>query len=99
MTGKAEFFARVRDEIRKATALFPASVAERSAYPRLLADAVRREITERWPATLERFQQEFERVGGTFYRVARLAQVPALVASIAREREARRVVTWYPSGF
>jgi L-lactate dehydrogenase complex protein LldG len=99
MTAKADFFARVRNEIRKAAALFPASVAERSAYPRQLADAVRREIAERWPTTLERFQQEFERVGGTFYRVARLAQVPALVAGIAREREARRLVTWYPTGF
>jgi L-lactate dehydrogenase complex protein LldG len=99
MTGKDEFFERLRAEIHKAPALFPASVTERSAYPRQLADAVRREIAERWPATLERFQQEFERVGGTFYRAARLDHVPPLVASIAREREARRLVTWYPRGF
>jgi L-lactate dehydrogenase complex protein LldG len=99
MTGQAEFFARIQREIRKAAPLFSASVTERSAYPRQLADAVRREIAERWPATLERFQQEFERVGGTFYRVARVDHVPALVGGIAREREARRLVTWYPRGF
>ena len=51
MTAKADFVARVRNEMRKATALFPASVAERSSYPRQLADAVRREIAERWPTT------------------------------------------------
>lgn len=99
MTGRAEFFARVRDQVLKATALFPASAAARPAQPRLLAETVRRELSERWPATLERFQQELERVGGTFYRLPSLDEVPALVARIAREREARRLVTWYPAKF
>ena len=52
---------------------------------------------ERWADTLQRFQHEFERVGGTFYRVATLHALPDLIARIARERDAHRVVTWHPS--
>jgi L-lactate utilization protein LutC len=60
-------------------------------------ETVRRELAERWPETLERFRREFERVGGVFHRVERVAAIPVLVAAIARERSARTLVTWHPT--
>lgn len=98
-TTKEEFFNRIRAEMRKTTGLFPASVADRPARPGALAETLRRELSERWPAILERFQREWEGVGGTFYRVASLGHVTAVVARIARERQARRLVSWYPTAF
>jgi len=96
-TTKAAFFARIRDEMRKTPGLFAATTAPRPPAPRRLAETIRRELSERWPQTLERFRREFERVGGDFHRVATVADVPGLVARIARERGGRRVVTWHPT--
>jgi L-lactate dehydrogenase complex protein LldG len=97
MTTRAAFMARLRTELGKTSGLFAATVAERPAAPAALADTIRRELAERWPETLERFRDEFERVGGVFYRVAALGDVPAVVARIAHERAARRVITWHPA--
>jgi L-lactate dehydrogenase complex protein LldG len=77
--------------------LFHASVATRPRQPREIADTLRRELAERWPETLERFRGELERVGGVFHRVASAGDVPEVVGRLAREREARRVITWHPS--
>jgi L-lactate dehydrogenase complex protein LldG len=96
-TTRAAFLARVRAEMTKTTGLFPAAATERPVQPGRRAEALRRELAERWPQALERFRQEFERVGGRFHRVATAAEVPALVGSLARERQARRLVTWHPS--
>ena len=93
MTTRAAFLARVRDEIAKTRGLFPATTAERPARPRERLEVLRRELIERWPQNLQRFRAEFERVGGVFHR-ARPADVPALLARICRERDARSVVTW-----
>jgi L-lactate dehydrogenase complex protein LldG len=95
VTTKTEFLARVRDQMRKRPGSFAASTATRPQHPAAEADTIRRELAERWPETLEKFRQEFERVGGVFHRVASLALVPALVGSIAREREARALVSWH----
>jgi L-lactate dehydrogenase complex protein LldG len=81
----------------KTPALFPAAPSLRPAQPRQVADTIRRELAERWPAALDRFQREFERVGGVLHRVAAVHEVPAVVGRLAREREARGVVTWHPS--
>ena len=97
MTTREEFLSRIRAEIRKTGGLFPASPAPRPADPRAVADTFRRELAERWPQALERFRREFERVSGVFYRAASLDDVPQIVAGIAREREARRLVAWHPS--
>lgn len=94
MTTRAEFLARIRGEMAKTRGLFPARTAPRPADPRAVAETLRRELAERWPQALERFRREFERVGGVFYRVGALADVPQVVAGIAREREARRLVAW-----
>ncbi len=94
MTTRAEFFSRISAEMVKTRGLFPARTAPRPADPRAVADTIRRELAERWPAALERFRREFERVGGVFYRVAAFADVPQVVAGIAREREVRRLVAW-----
>jgi len=97
MTTRAEFMGRLRGELGKTSGLFSATVTERPADPAALADTIRRELAERWPETLARFREEFERVGGVFYRVSTLAAVADVVNVIARERDARRVVTWHPA--
>ncbi len=96
MTTRAEFLTRIRAEMAKTTGLFPAPVAPRPADAPALAETIRRELAERWPETLGRFRKEFERVGGIFYRARSLAEAPQVIASIAREREARRLVAWDP---
>ena len=97
MSTRAEFMGRLRAELAKTSGLFPAAVSERPAAPAALADTIRRELSERWPATLERFRSEFERVGGVLYRVPAHADVAAVVARIARERDARRLISWHPA--
>lgn len=97
MVTRNEFFDRIRAEMRKTPGLFAANVAERPARPGLLAEAVRRELSERWPETLERFRREFERVGGVLHRVTSVADVPPVVGALGRERHARRLVTWHAS--
>ena len=81
----------------KTPALFPAAPSLRPAQPRQVADTIRRELAERWPAALERFQREFERVGGVLHRAPSVREVPAIVGRLARERDARSVVSWHPS--
>ncbi|MBI1733846.1 MAG: lactate utilization protein [Candidatus Rokubacteria bacterium] len=98
MTTRAEFLDRIRAEMRTTGGLFVARPAERPARPADAAEIVRRQLAERWPETLERFRAEFERVGGVFHRVARVADVPAVVGTLARERAARRLVAWHPTG-
>jgi L-lactate dehydrogenase complex protein LldG len=94
---RTEFFQGIRREVRGAAALFPAAVAERPRDPREAAEIVRRQLAERWPATLARFRAEFERVGGVFHRVGLAEQVPAMVGRLARERDGRRLVSWHPA--
>ncbi|MGH7392969.1 MAG: hypothetical protein ACREM3_26470, partial [Candidatus Rokuibacteriota bacterium] len=89
MTTRPEFFARIRKEIGKTPGLFPAAPSERPTQPRRLLETLRRELSERWPETLDRFRHEFERVGGVFHRVGSVSEVPDVVARIARERGAR----------
>jgi L-lactate dehydrogenase complex protein LldG len=81
----------------KTPALFPATPSLRPAQPRDVSETIRRELTERWPIALERFQREFERVGGVFHRVPGVEEVAAVVGRLAREREARSVVSWHAS--
>jgi len=96
MTTKADFLARVRREMAKTPGLFPAAPAERPVRPRERLDLLRRELSERRPQMLERFRAEFERVAGVFHRVSSVAEVPAALERICRERDARRVVAWSP---
>lgn len=95
MTSRAEFFARIRAGVAATPGRFPARTAPRPTDPRAVAETVRRELAERWPAALERFVREFDRVGGVFHRAPALADVPPIVAGIARERGARRLVAWH----
>ncbi len=97
MTTRAQFLERVRGEMAKTRGLFPASPALRPARPREAAEAVRRQLAERWPHALERFQAEFERIAGVFHRVARVDEVPAVLARIAAEKGAREIVGWNPA--
>jgi L-lactate dehydrogenase complex protein LldG len=94
VTSRAEFLSRIRGEMAKTRGLFPARTAPRPADPRAVAETLRRELAERWPAALERFRREFERVGGVFHRVGALGDVPQAVAGISRERDVRRLVAW-----
>jgi len=94
VTSKSEFLARIRTEMAKTPGLFAASPAERPAQPGRRLDVLRRELSERWPQTLERFRLEFERVAGVFHRVATAAEVPAALERICSERAAQRLVAW-----
>jgi L-lactate utilization protein LutC len=94
VTARAEFMDRIRREMAKTLGLFPARGAERPAEPVVAAEVLRRRLAERWPQALERFRQEFERLSGVFYTVDSMSEVPAVVGRIARERNARRVITW-----
>ncbi|MBI4609635.1 MAG: lactate utilization protein [Candidatus Rokubacteria bacterium] len=94
MTTRAKFIQRVRHEMARSRGLFSAKTAERPADPVAVVETIRRQLAERWPEALEKFREEFERVGGVFYRVRLMDDVPALIGSIAREREAHRIVTW-----
>ncbi len=95
-TSRAEFFARLQAQVARARPLFPAAPAERPAQPARLAQALRSELAGRWAPTLDRFQAQFERVGGVLHRVPGVADVPPLLARLAAERGARRAVTWHP---
>jgi len=97
MTDRAAFLDRIRAEMGKTRGLVPAAVAPRPSHPREIAEALRRELAERWRETLERFRTEFERVAGVYHRVATAGEVPDVIGAIAREREARTVVAWHPA--
>ena len=97
MSTKAEFLARIREQVRRAPARFAAATAGRPRHPAAEAESIRRELAERWPETLDAFRREFEGVAGVFHRVGSIDMVPDAVARIAREREARGIVTWHAS--
>jgi L-lactate dehydrogenase complex protein LldG len=97
MATRAEFLDRVRREMKKTRGLFRAASAPRPTRPREAAEAVRRELAERWPRALERFQSEFEGIAGVFHRVNRLDEVPAVLARVAAAKGAREVVGWDPA--
>lgn len=97
MAARVEFLERIRREVAKTPGLFGASTAPRPVDPAAAAEAIRRELAERWPEALERFRQEFERVAGVFHRARDLDAVPAVIGDIARERGIRSLVTWDPA--
>jgi L-lactate dehydrogenase complex protein LldG len=95
MTTRAEFMARIRREMAAAAPSGAVAPMARPARPAEVAETIRRELAERWPETLARFRAEFERVGGVLHRVRGVADVPGVVAALARERQATRLVTWH----
>jgi L-lactate dehydrogenase complex protein LldG len=94
MATRESFLEGIRREVQRAGSSFPASVSARPGRPADAADLVRREMAERWPEALDRFQREFERVAGVFHRVAHWGDVPRVVAGVAREKGAQAVVAW-----
>jgi len=94
MATRAEFLDRIRREVGKTSGLFEARTAPRPPQPAEAALAVRRQMAERWPEALQRFREEFERVGGVFHRARTAAEVPAVVLAIARAKSAREIVAW-----
>jgi L-lactate dehydrogenase complex protein LldG len=104
MTDRATFFGRIRTEMARAHgptgAVAPhatGAVAPRPSHPREIAEALRRELAERWPETLEGFRVEFERVAGVYHRVASRDEVPGVIGAIAHARQARRAIAWHPA--
>ena len=97
MATRAEFLERIRREARRTDGLFTAATATRPARPEEAAEAVRRQMAERWPEALDLFRREFDRVGGVFHRAADRAEVPSVVLEIAREEGATAVVAWDPA--
>lgn len=96
MTTRAEFLGRIRHRMPPGRPSLAPEVAERPADPAEAVEVIRRQLSERWRETLDRFQSEFERVAGVFHRVPTAAEVPDVVGRLARERQARRVVSWHP---
>lgn len=97
MASRAEFLGRVRAEVARSPGLFAATTAPRPSHPREAAEAVRRQMAERWPAALDDFVREFERVAGVFHRVPTLGHVPDVIRAIAVERGVEDLVTWDPA--
>ena len=94
MTTKAEFFQRIRGEMARAHGLAPGALAPRPVRPRERLELLRRELSERWRQNLDRFEQEFERVGGVLHRVGDAGEVPEVIVRIAAEGAMHRVVAW-----
>jgi L-lactate dehydrogenase complex protein LldG len=97
MASRADFLARVGAEVRRARPLFEAAPAPRPPRPREAAEAIARQMAERWQEALARFRAEFEAVGGVFHRVERLTEVPGVIAQVARAQGARELVAWEPA--
>jgi L-lactate dehydrogenase complex protein LldG len=97
MAERAAFLERIRTEVGKTRGLFDASTAPRPTHPAEEAQAIRRQMAERWPEALERFKEEFERIAGVFHRVATLDDVPGVIVDVARQKSATRLVAWEPS--
>ena len=106
MTDRAAFLGRIRTEMDRARGAGGAAgpvltvaggLTPRPSHPREIAEALRRELAERWRETLERFRLEFERVAGVYHRVASVGEVPDVIDSIARERGGRRAIAWHPA--
>ncbi|HUF93585.1 MAG TPA: lactate utilization protein [Candidatus Limnocylindria bacterium] len=95
MTARADFMRRLRAEMARTPGLFTAAPSPRPARPRERVELLRRELAERWPATLEQFRAELERVGGVFYRVPTAAEVPAVIGGLARARGFTSLVSWH----
>jgi len=96
MTTRAEFLGSIRREMNKTGGLFMAPSVPRPVDASQTAEAVRRQMLERWPLALERFREEFERVAGIFHRVATLDEVPGAIRGIAQERQVKSVLSWHP---
>ena len=97
MAERAAFLDRIRTEVAKGRGLFEASTAARPERPADAAEAIRRQMAERWPDALERFKNEFERIAGVFHRVAGWADVPNVIVDVARQKGATKLVAWEPS--
>ncbi len=96
MATRADFLTRIRQEVRRTPGLFPAAPAPRPERPAEAADAVRRQMAERWPGALQRFAQEFEQVSGVFHRVTGIEDVPRVIRALARAKDARELTAWDP---
>jgi L-lactate dehydrogenase complex protein LldG len=93
VTTREAFLARIGAEVRRERP-GAAAPAPRRADPVAAAEAIGRQLAERWPEAVERFREEFERVAGVFHRAPTWGDVPAVVVGIARERGAQDVVAW-----
>ena len=91
---RAVFLERIRREVARAAAVSGATTAPRPAHPEAAAEAVWRQMAERWPEALRTFTREFERVGGIFHRVADRTAVPGKLLEIARAEGATALVAW-----
>jgi L-lactate dehydrogenase complex protein LldG len=97
MATRAEFLEGIRREVERGGAAFPASASVRPHRGMEAAEAVRRQMAERWPEAIDRFAHEFARVAGVFHRVAAWSDVPEVILGIAREKGATTLVAWHES--
>ena len=91
---RALFLERIRAEVERSGEISAAPTAARPLHPEAAADAVRRQMAERWPEAIETFRREFERVAGVFHRAAGWDDVPGKILEIARGKGATALVAW-----
>jgi L-lactate dehydrogenase complex protein LldG len=96
VTTRSEFLGSIRREMDKTRGLFETRPVPRPADAGQAAEVVRRQMLERWPQALARFREEFERVAGVFHSVAGMDEVPRVIGGIARERQAKSILSWHP---
>ncbi len=94
MATREAFLGRVREVMAHATPLFEAHVSAKPEDIEAEWRERRAQALSHWPALLERFRGEFEKVDGTFHRVSDLTEAVERVVTLALEREARHVVSW-----
>ena len=94
MTTRAEFLERIRAEMASVHGVAAREPSTRPSRPRERLEVLRREMSERWRESLDRFGHEFERVGGVLHRVREPGQVADVVARIAADRAMDKIVAW-----
>src|SRR5215470_3117266 len=94
---RTTFLERIRTEVARGRGLFAASTAPRPAHPADAAEAITRQMAERWPEALERFKKEFERIAGVFHSAPAWADVPDVIVDVARQKGATKLVAWEPA--
>lgn len=96
MATREAFLGRVRKVMAAAAPLFEASVSSKPVDLVAESENRRARALSDWQALVERFQIEFEKVGGAFHRAPDLPRAVDRIVELARTWEATRVVSWAP---
>lgn len=93
MADLGTFLGRVKGALR-ATRPPDDAAARRVVEHRFQAEATRQRAAAQWQGLWEQFAGEIEAVGGQGHRAADAGGAAGIIAALAAERGARKVVTW-----